>query len=384
MATAYSYDQIAYQLTDDYWDATGEPTRSFDVQVGGTITVNYSALTSKGQLYAYYALEMWSDATGLNFVSTNGAADITFDDNDSGAYAYSNLDRFGNIESSHVNVSTSWIARDGNNLSNYSFQTYVHEIGHALGLGHASNYNGSADYGQDNLYLNDSWQGTVMSYFSQNENTYIDADFAYVATPQIADVIAIQNLYGSAGTTRTGDTTYGDNSNAGTAWEHLTTYSRSTTYTIVDDGGEDTIDFSSSYYDQILDLREESISSVRGVDGNLMIARGTEIENAIGGRGDDYLVANDQDNVLTGGSGADVFYFFTNESPSANTDTITDFQTGTDIIVLDDGQSGVSINFDLLDIISLGSDTSINFGDDEIILENVSASTVDANDFMFA
>jgi hypothetical protein len=37
-------------------------------------------------------------------------------------------------------------------IDSYSFQTYVHEIGHALGLGHGGPYNGSASYGLDNLY----------------------------------------------------------------------------------------------------------------------------------------------------------------------------------------------------------------------------------------
>ena len=46
-------------------------------------------------------------------------------------------------------------------------------IGHAIGLVHAGEYNGSAHFGVDNLYGNDSWQMSIMSYFDQAENTYV-------------------------------------------------------------------------------------------------------------------------------------------------------------------------------------------------------------------
>jgi len=380
----YTNEQIAHQLTDGFWNKEGEPTRHFDVPVGGTISVNYSGLTQKGQFYAYYALEMWSDATGLEFVATRGRADIMFDDWDSGAYAYSNFNADGSIDQSFVNVSTSWISGDGYNLSNYSFQTFIHEIGHALGLGHAGNYNGSADFGIDNEYANDSWQATVMSYFSQSENTNIDADFAYVATPQVADVIAIRDLYGSSGETRTSDTVYGKDGNAGAIMNHIIGNSTPTTFTIVDDGGSDTLDFSDTGHNQTIDLRQQAISSVRGVDGNLIIAQGTDIENAVSGSGDDLIIANDLQNILTGGAGNDRFVFHEAESQSANTDTITDFQDGSDLICLVDDDFGPALSFELLDFSAFGSDVSIRFNDDRIILENFNLASLDVNDFLFA
>ncbi len=380
---SFTNEQIAHQLTDNFWIREGEPTRHFDIPVGGTITVNYAGLTQKGQFYAHYALELWSDVTGIQFVTTRGQADIMFDDWDSGAYAYSNLNSDGSIDQSFVNVSTSWISGDGYNLSNYSFQTYIHEIGHALGLGHAGNYNGSADYGIDNDYANDSWQATVMSYFSQTENTAIDADFAYVATPQVADVMAIRALYGSSGDTRTSDTVYGDNGTAGSIMNHIIGNSTPTTYTIVDDGGIDTLNFADTGQDQTIDLREQAISSVRGVDGNLIIAQGTRIENAISGSGNDLIVANDLQNILTGGAGNDRFVFHDAASPSANIDTITDFEDGSDLICFVDDDLGPALSFGLLDFSAVGSDVSIQFNDDQILLENVSLASLDVSDFLF-
>ena len=43
----------------------------------------------------------------------------------------------GIISSAHVNVSTQWLTNYGTTHDTYSFQTYIHEIGHVLGLGHA-------------------------------------------------------------------------------------------------------------------------------------------------------------------------------------------------------------------------------------------------------
>lgn len=213
-----SYNEIADYLSDGYWDWSGRTRRAFDVEPGGVLTANITALTEEGQQLARWALEAWTNVTGITFefIDTDDAH-IIFDDDDDdpdrAGYSTSSVSD-GVISSSVVNISTDTLIKSGTTIGSYSFTTYIHEIGHALGLGHPGPYNGVPFYyGVDNVFLNDSEQATVMSYVSQVYNTYINASHAFNITPMIADIIAIQNLYGVPDNINIGDTIYGYNSN---------------------------------------------------------------------------------------------------------------------------------------------------------------------------
>ncbi len=230
-------------------------------------------------------------------------ADITFSDIDSGAYATFDMSG-GLIDSAFININENW-AGGGADVDSYHYQTYLHEIGHALGLGHAGDYNFSATFGQDNFYQNDSWQMSVMSYFDQRENSMIDASFALVVTPQMADILAVRDLYGGSGL-RTDDTVYGQASTTGTYLDDIATMGSSLAWTIVDDGGRDTLNFANTYSDQTIDLAPGAHSSVLGLTGNLSIAVGTILEDVFTGAGRDLVKGNDVGNRLDAGDGHDV------------------------------------------------------------------------------
>lgn len=305
--SVFTSDQIATQLTSTYW---GGATRRFNVQAGGTLTVNVTALTTEGQFLAREALGLWSDALGITFTEVASGAQITFDDDESGAFATSTRSG-GIITSSEVNISTDWLVTSGTTLRSYSFQTYLHEIGHALGLGHGGPYNNNASYGQDATYLNDSWVTTVMSYFDTAENTYfagLGFTRQFTVSPMVADLVATTSLYGTATTTRTGNTTYGVGNNSGRAIYDVVAGQVALSFTIVDHGGIDTLNYSGETASQRIDLNAESFSNIGGRVGNMSIARGTVIENAIGGAGADVLIGNAANNRLEGGFSIDHFY----------------------------------------------------------------------------
>jgi serralysin len=305
----WTNDQIATQLASGYW---GDGIHRFDF--GGQpreLTVNITGLTANGQLLALQALQTWSDITGISFVESSSLdAQIMFtdDDPDGGAFTestYSGAD----ITSSHVNVDMDWLNIYGSDVGSYSFQAYVHEIGHALGLGHAGNDNTTADYPYDALYVNDAWNTSVMSYFSQTDSTYFrNQGFtdAHDVTPMVADILAIQQLYGSTSAARSGNTTYGFNSNAGILFNAAQT--TNVAYTVFDTGGVDTLDYSGYAGAQRIDLTPEKFSNIGGEVGNVSIARGTIIENATGGSGSDTILGNSVANIIRGNGGHDIMY----------------------------------------------------------------------------
>ncbi len=317
--TLYTNDQIANQLTDGYWGGAAQ-RHAFNVAPGGTITFNVQGLTADGQNLAREAFNLWRDVTGINFSEITTAAQITLDDNATGAFAnatYSN----GVTTSGTVNVGTAWLTTYGTGLNSYSFQTYIHEIGHVLGLGHGGNYNGNASYASDSLYLNDSWATTIMSYFDQQENSYfagLGFTRQFAVTPMIADGIATTVLYGANTLTRTGNTTYGFNNTSGRA-VYDATVNPGVAYTIYDSGGIDTLDYSGFTQNQTINLNAETFSSVGNRVGNVSIARGVVIENAVGGTGNDRITGNDVansidlsrggDDTVSGGGGDDAFFF---------------------------------------------------------------------------
>ena len=221
-------DDLADYLTDGYWEWRGETRRAFNVEPGGTLTANITALTAEGQQLARWALEAWAGVSGIEFEFVEGEnAQIIFDDDGDKPVTTSTVDD-GVIIHSRVNIPSDWLVEYGATVNSFSFATYLHEIGHALGLGHPGPYPDAIDHFHidyaDRLFQNDSFFKSVMSSFSTSGMPYDPGQGSpNLITPMIADIIAIQNLYGAPTDTNAGDTVYGFQSNVGGYMDELFT-----------------------------------------------------------------------------------------------------------------------------------------------------------------
>ena len=316
-----TYDEIADYMTDGYWEGRREARRAFDVGPGGVLTVNITALTEEGKQLARWALEAWANVADITFEFVeDDNAHITFDDSEK--FEGGVNDSIVNntvIVSSSIRISSDIYDVAGTTIDSNTFRVYLHELGHALGLGHPGPYDGPGGYYGDNpmvAFLNDSYQASAVSYMRQDNNTWIDASFALPVTPMIADIIAIQDLYGVPTDINAGDTVYGYQSNVdGYLGEFFKLWAgdensspqalEPTTLTLYDNGGNDTLDLRTDTNDQRVYLRPEGISDVYGLTGNLVIARDTVIENVIAGSGNDLVVGNAVANYLKGNNGDD-------------------------------------------------------------------------------
>ena len=320
----FTLEQIIGQLTraDIAWTgAPGNPTPRAGV---GTIT--YAFFNSPFEVYSSEqsefqpmsaaqreairnAFAIWGDFVNVTFVEgTVSTADINIgnlatDEDYFSAYAsYPGFSQVaGDMWFSTIAESNQQIG-----LAQPGFRTMMHEIGHALGLSHPGDYDASPDaeltYANNAEYYQDSLQYTIMSYFGSSSTGAVRTSFA--ATPMAHDIAAIQSLYGVNMTTRTGDTIYGFNSNAG---RPAFDFSQNTLPVIAiwDAGGVDTLDFSGWSSNSRIDLAPGGQSDGGGQTHNVQIAFGTLIENATGGAGDDQITGNNLANTLLGGGGAD-------------------------------------------------------------------------------
>lgn len=314
-------------------------------------------LTPRQQAFVRKAQQEYSDVANITFTEAprgSGEGHLTYNgystgDQPSGVRGFAfmrkpqNEQHQGAVWMRHVDQESDFGGYDDNAGEDAWRQNFTHELGHGLGLEHPFSDKDEkpelADYGEN-------WSNyTVMSNNSASLSDNEEEDVRPVSL-MVDDVTAIQSLYGANYATRSGDTTYGFNSNTERDHLSLKTAEDKPTFTVWDGGGWDTLDFSKFSQNQTINLNAGSFSQVGGLLNNVSIAHGVTIEEAKGGKGKNILIGNNAFNVLRGGpnsdilfggsggaqmwggKGANTFVFDTSSSGKAN--WVMDFTSGKD------------------------------------------------------
>ncbi|MGV8986129.1 MAG: M10 family metallopeptidase C-terminal domain-containing protein [Cypionkella sp.] len=311
---------------------------------------DFYKLTAPQQLAAEHALASYSSVSNISFQQINpngytnsatiliGAYQSATDG--AGAYAYYPGSTGTSSSDGDLWINDKWVSKTDLSFGTYSNWVFLHELGHAMGLSHPGDYNAapgvSVTYQNSAQFVEDSSQYTVMSYFDATE-TQSAVPHHYADTLMMYDIYAIQQLYGVNSDANAGRTVYGFHSTVDGAYDF--SVNKSPLLCIWDGSGRDVLDLSGFKQAQMIDLRSGSFSDVGGYKGNVSIAVGCWIENAVGGSGSDLITGNWKANriqgragddtivggagndTLTGNLGADTFVF----AKGCGKDTITDF-----------------------------------------------------------
>lgn len=315
---------------------------------GGTVSYFFSPSSNWSlaeQSFLAAGLSLWSSIANISFTlaASPAQAQLTFKRGDDGK-AYTSTQAsvspgaeltggsiLGTTVSALISIDTSVTSFNmtGANFTavgGYPVMTFLHEEGHALGLGHAGPYNGSANPATQQFSAYDTRLWSIMSYLEpRTSSAAYFSDYPVTGTNwgfnangyrnepttwMPLDILAAQALYGlPVSTPLSGGQVFGFNSNIQGPVGQFFDFTKNVNpiVTLWSLGGNNTLDLSGFSAPSTINLNPGTFSSADGMANNIAIAFNTAIDSFIGGSGSDSVMANSNGNTFRGNGGNDFF-----------------------------------------------------------------------------
>lgn len=346
--TAWSEDTITFGFTK----SATQYSSTYGI---GEAAKGFQALNPAQMAAAKAAMALWGDLIDVKFTEASGdTADIRIASSSAPKTAWA----YGPGSSSEAG--DAWFGTSAGyytnpEAGNYGFHTFIHELGHSLGLAHphenklgtgnfsaeevtgqslcpccaglvhgmvsnaeaiqiqeAGMVNGAVDFGGSTASNSiDAMAYSIMSYSSyanDGRTGYTNGTWDYAQTPMLRDVAAVQYLYGANYNTRSGDTVYSWSESTGEKFINGVGAGapggNKVFETLWDGGGRDTIDMSKYTSDLKIDLAPGGWANF----GNSQVASLGAGKYAPGNVAFTYLYQGDERSLIenaVGGNGND-------------------------------------------------------------------------------